>query len=82
MIKDLEERILVTKNTDPAWVYIMVRAKGLVAEKGSVLGDAAIIGRELKMATIVSASHITEIVRTGDKITINGTSGEVFINGR
>lgn len=80
MIKDLEERILITKNTDPAWVYIMVRAKGLVSEKGSVLGHAAIIGRELKLTTIVSAPNITDQVKTGDLITINGTSGEVFIH--
>jgi pyruvate,water dikinase len=80
MIKDLEERILITKNTDPAWVYIMVRAKGLVSEKGSVLGHAAIIGRELKLTTIVGAPNITDQVKTGDLITINGTSGEVFIH--
>src|SRR5690606_20456225 len=46
-----EDYILVTKNTDPAWVFIMSRSKGLVSEKGSLLSHTAIIGRELSIPT-------------------------------
>ncbi len=80
MIKDIENWILVTKNTDPAWVYIMARAKGLVSEKGSLLSHTAIIGRELKLPTVVGVSNATRIMKRGEKITINGATGEVFRN--
>ena len=80
LIKDLENRILVTKNVDPAWVYIMVRAKGLVSEQGTVLGHTAIIGRELKLPTVVGVGQITQNIKTGDSLTINGSTGEIFCN--
>lgn len=82
MIKDIENWILVTKNTDPAWVYIMARAKGLVSEKGSLLSHTAIIGRELKLATVVGVVNATRIIKMGEEITINGTSGEVYRHER
>lgn len=74
-----EDFILVTKNTDPAWVYIMSRSKGLISEKGSMLSHTAIIGRELGIPTVVGVKHATHLVKTGDKLRINGTTGEVSI---
>lgn len=74
-----EDFILVTKNTDPAWVYIMSRSKGLISEKGSLLGHTAIIGRELGIPTLVGLRSATQQIKTGDKLRIDGTTGEVKI---
>lgn len=73
----IEDFILVTKNTDPAWVYIMSRSRALISEKGSLLSHTAIIGRELGLPTIVGVKRATHLIKTGDKIRVNGTSGFV-----
>lgn len=76
---DLDNFILVTKNTDPAWVYIMSRSKGLISEKGSMLSHTAIIGRELGIPTLVGVKGATHQIKTGDLIRIDGASGEVSV---
>jgi phosphohistidine swiveling domain-containing protein len=76
-ISDLEERILVTRSTDPAWIFIMSKCKGLVAEKGSLLSHTAIVGRELQIPTVVGVPHATQILKTGEKIRIDGTQGTI-----
>ena len=77
--QELGEFILVTKNTDPAWVYIMSRSKGLISEKGSMLSHTAIIGRELGIPTIVGVKGATHQIKTGDLIKMDGTTGEVKV---
>ena len=74
---NLKDFILVTKNTDPAWVYIMSRSKGLISEKGSLLSHTAIIGRELNIPTIVGVKMATQILKTGDLIRIDATTGKI-----
>jgi phosphohistidine swiveling domain-containing protein len=76
---DLDNFILVTKNTDPAWVYIMSRSKGLISEKGSMLSHTAIIGRELGIPTLVGVKGATHQIKTGDLIRIDGSTGEVSV---
>lgn len=76
---ELHDFILVTKNTDPAWVYIMSRSKGLISEKGSMLSHTAIIGRELGIPTLVGVKSATHKIKTGDLLSINGTTGEVRV---
>ena len=75
----IKDFILVTKNTDPAWVYIMSRSRGLVSEKGSLLSHTAIIGRELNIPTIVGVKSATQKLKTGQKIRINATKGTIEI---
>jgi phosphohistidine swiveling domain-containing protein len=77
METEISNYILVTKNTDPAWVYIMSRSMGLISEKGSMLSHTAIIGRELGVPTIVGVKSATNLIKTGDLLKINGTTGEV-----
>jgi rifampicin phosphotransferase len=71
--------ILVTKNTDPAWVYIMSRSRGLISEKGSLLSHTAIIGRELGIPTLVGVKGATTRIKTGDWIRLNAEEGKVEI---
>lgn len=71
--------ILVTKNTDPAWVYIMSRSQGLISEKGSLLSHTAIIGRELNIPTIVGVRHATQNIKTGDRLKIDAFKGTIEI---
>ena len=78
-IEDLSNKILVTKTTDPAWVFIMSQCKGLISEKGSLLSHTAIIGRELGIPTVVGLKGITKSLEQGVSIKINGKTGEVTV---
>jgi len=81
-IKDFKDKILVTKMTDPGWVFLITLAKGIIAEKGSLLSHTAIISRELNIPSIVGVKNVTSILRTGDIIKMNGNTGEIQIEKR
>jgi pyruvate,water dikinase len=70
-------QILVARSTDPGWVFLMIGAKGIVAEKGSVLSHTAIIGRELGIPTIVGVKDATQIIPDGVAVAIDGSTGEI-----
>ena len=72
-------KILVTKMTDPGWVFLLSAAKGIIAEKGSLLSHTAIVSRELKIPSIVGAPNATRLLQTGDIVTMNGNTGEVIV---
>jgi pyruvate,water dikinase len=69
--------ILVAPMTDPGWVFLMVPAGGLIVERGSVLSHTAIIGRELGIPTVVAVPEATSLIKDGQLIEIDGTSGVV-----
>jgi pyruvate,water dikinase len=69
--------ILVASSTDPGWVFLMISAKGIIAERGSVLSHTAIIGRELGIPTIVGVKDATRLIADGAPLTIDGSTGEV-----
>jgi rifampicin phosphotransferase len=55
----------------------MVRARGIVVERGSVLSHTAIIGRELGIPTVVGLRGATALIPDGCRLTIDGETGEV-----
>jgi pyruvate,water dikinase len=79
LTSDFKNFILVTKNTDPAWVYIMSRSQGLISEKGSLLSHTAIIGRELNIPTIVGVKMATQKIKNGERLRIDATKGTIEI---
>jgi phosphohistidine swiveling domain-containing protein len=81
-IKLYPDEILVAKETDPGWLFLMVSAKGMVVERGSMLSHTAITGRKLGVPTVVSVPNATSILKDGDIITINGSSGIITIEKR
>ena len=76
---DVEGKILITKMTDPGWVFLLTSAKGVISEKGSLLSHTAIISRELGVPSIVGVKDLTEIIHTGDQIRMNGDNGKIEI---
>lgn len=75
----VQDKILITKMTDPGWVFLLAAAKGVVSEKGSLLSHTAIISRELGIPAVVGIDGLMQTVRTGDRVRIDGTTGEVRI---
>lgn len=76
---DIRGKILVTKMTDPGWVFLLAAAKGVISEKGSLLSHTAIISRELKIPSVVGVEGLLDTVRDGDYIRMDGRSGEIEI---
>lgn len=78
-VGNVKDKILVTKMTDPGWVFLLVRAKGVISEKGSLLSHTAIISRELKVPSVVGVEGLLHTVKTGDILRMNGNTGEITI---
>ena len=68
--------VLVTKITDPDWVSIFPMASAIVTDEGGTTAHAAIVSRELGIPCIVGARRATRLLKTGEEVTIDCTSGE------
>ena len=71
-----DDAILVTEMTDPDWVPIMKRARGIVTDHGGRTCHAAIVSRELGIPAIVGTGKATETLKNGQEITISGAEGD------
>lgn len=78
-IENVKDKILITKMTDPGWVFLLATAKGVIAEKGSLLSHTAIISRELKIPSIVGVEGLLSNISTGDIIEMDGSTGIIKI---
>src|SRR5712692_729319 len=83
--------ILVRVETNPNDVHGMVEAKGILTQTGGTASHAALVARGMGRPCVVGASAIDVDVRKrmfsangitigeGDQITIDGTSGDVYV---
>ena len=76
---DTAGKILVTRSTDPGWVFLLQQAKGIIAEKGSLLSHTAIISRELKKPAVVNVKDCTQLLHTGDLVELDADRGCVTV---
>jgi pyruvate,water dikinase len=72
-----QDRILIARETDPGWLFLMLAAKGLVVERGTLLSHTAITGRLLGVPTVVAVPGATTGIPDGAWIELDGTSGTV-----
>jgi len=73
--------ILVTDMTTPDFVPAMKKAAAIVTNKGGQTSHAAIVSRELGIPCIVGTSTATQTLKTGQVITLNGKTGQIFKGG-
>jgi pyruvate,water dikinase len=76
---DVKDKIIITRMTDPGWIFLMSQAAGIICERGSLLSHTAIIGRELGIPVIVDVKHATERIRSGQLISMDGTTGVITL---
>ncbi len=80
-IKDLKEfkagEVLVADTTAPDWEPIMKMASAIVTNKGGRTCHAAIVARELGIASIVGAENATDILSHAGEITVACCEGAV-----
>jgi pyruvate,water dikinase len=69
--------ILVTDNTAPDWEPIMKRAAGIVTNRGGRTCHAAIVAREFGIPAVIGCGNATEVLATGEPLTVSCTHGAV-----
>lgn len=74
-----EDSILIARETDPGWLFLMLSAKGIVVERGSMLSHTAITGRKFGIPTVVAVPQVTTLIKNGQYIEIDGGTGTVEI---
>lgn len=70
--------VLVTEMTNPDMVPAMERASAIVTNEGGTTCHAAIVSRELGIPAIVGTEKATEVLKEGEKITVDGSEGKVY----
>ena len=76
---DTKGKIIVTKMTDPGWIYLIAQSIGLISQKGSLLSHSAIISRELQKPAIVGVKDVTKILKDGDYVKLDADKGIIEI---
>jgi pyruvate,water dikinase len=69
--------ILVAQRTDPSWVMLFPAAAAILVERGSQLSHAAIVSREMGIPSVVAIPGLTEWLRDGDLVELDGATGVV-----
>jgi pyruvate,water dikinase len=71
--------ILVAPFTDPGWTPYFIPAAGIVMEQGGHLSHGSVIAREYGLPAVVNVPHAASIIKTGQRIQVDGGEGIVRI---
>lgn len=71
------DEILVVPSTDIGWAPYFLRAAGLASEIGGTISHGAVVARESGVPMIVNLPGATARFRTGDKLRLDGNTGEL-----
>ena len=89
--EDKQDVIMVRPFTKPDDVHGMLAAKGILTSEGGATSHAAVVARQFGVPCVVGASEIRidlearvmaangQVINEGEWISVDGTSGEVFI---
>ncbi len=74
-----EGEILVSPTTSPSWAPVFSKIQACITDVGGVMSHAAIVCREYGMPAVVGTGHATKIIKSGQKLRVNGSTGEITI---
>ncbi len=89
--EDGEDVIMVRPFTKPDDVHGMLASKGILTSEGGATSHAAVVARQFGIPCVVGASEVQidmqnrileadgKTVKEGDYLSVDGTSGEVFL---
>ena len=69
--------ILVAVTTNVGWTPIFPRAAAVITDVGAPLSHAAIVARELGIPAVVGCFNATSVLKTGDRVRVDGGRGTV-----
>jgi pyruvate,water dikinase len=70
--------ILVAQYTSPKYSRIMRKANGIITDIGSPAGHMAALAREYRVPTVVDTEVATNVLKTGDEITLDASQNAVY----
>jgi pyruvate,water dikinase len=71
--------ILVTSITNIGWTPLFPRLAAIVTDVGAPLSHAAIVAREMGIPAVVGCGNATMLLKTGDRVRVDGGRGQVEI---
>ncbi len=74
--------ILVIDTLDASNAFVIPMAGAVVVEQGGMLVHGAILAREYGLPCVTGVRGATRLIRTGDRITLDGHTGLVIIEPR
>jgi phosphotransferase system enzyme I (PtsI) len=74
--------ILVAEDLTPSMTagFVPENIEGVLTEIGGKTSHSAIICRSMEIPAVLSIENIVSIVKDGDQVVIDGTTGECYIN--
>lgn len=69
--------ILVADSTSPDWEPVMKIAGGIITNRGGRTCHSAIVSRELGLPAIVGTERGTEVLKSGDIVTLDCSAGDM-----
>jgi len=74
----LSGKILVAEIVLPEWLPFLRQAAGIITEQGGMTSHGAIIARELGIPAVVGVAAATQLIQTGEDLTLDGDQGIVY----
>ena len=71
--------ILVTSVTNVGWTPLFPRLAAIVTDVGAPRSHAAIVAREIGISAVVGCGNATMLLKTGDRVRVDGGRGTVEI---
>jgi len=71
--------IMVAVYTDIGWSPYYCMIEGLITEVGSALSHGAVVAREYALPLVSNISGATTLIRSGDTVTMDGSTGLIVI---
>jgi pyruvate,water dikinase len=72
--------VLVAAITTPAWTPLFAMASAIVTDVGGPLSHGSIVAREYGIPAVLGTGLATRRIRSGQRVTVNGSEGLVIIN--
>jgi rifampicin phosphotransferase len=70
--------VLVAPSTDPGWTPLFLSAGALVMELGGVMSHGSVVAREYGIPAVVGVPGATRLLRTGQRVRVDGEGGQVI----
>jgi len=74
-----EGDIMVSINTSPSLMPILIKCGGMITDEGGIMCHAAIVSRELNKPCIIGTKLATRVIKNGDIVEVDADRGRITI---
>jgi len=71
--------ILVCEMTNPVWTPVFSKISAVVTNTGGILAHPGIVAREFHIPAVVGTVHATKVIKSGQRIRVDGNKGTVEV---